>query len=488
MGQFGRPPRIGRSLGARQIYESLRDQIARGVYGSDGLLPSSRSLAEELGVSRTTVTVAYEQLAAEGFVAVRQGARPRVSPVAVSDRGRKAIRRQRPVQVSGFGERLKGIPLRPTARPHYAVADFRYGDLAPSDFPILSWKRAAAAAISQRPERLAYDDPRGSLRLRTALQGYLWRARTLRCELDQIIIVNGSQQGLDLCARLLLDPGDHFVIENPGYYMARNVFEATGAKPVSILVDQDGLRTQDLAGVISRLAYVTPSHQFPLGGVMTIGRRHELLDWARKSKAYLIEDDYDSEYRYDIDPVPPLHALDDNDSVIYLGTVSKTLSPTMRIGYLVVPPQLQDIFATAKQIIDRHTSMSDQTALATMIDSGIYESHVRKIRRNNSARRQTLLKCLHKVFGDEIIIEGANAGLHLVVWFPGLTLSREADLIGKARDLGIGIHSIMPLYDAAATDQHPPYVGLVIGYAACDTRQIERGVAGLSRAICSLVS
>ncbi len=265
--------------------------------------------------------------------------------------------------------------------------------------------------------------------------------------------------------------------------MARHIFAATGATPISIGVDQDGLRTEDLPGIVARLAYVTPSHQFPLGGVMTIGRRHQLLAWAQQSNAYVVEDDYDSEYRYDIAPVPPLHGLDDKDRVIYLGTVSKTLSPTMRIGYLVVPPQLQDIVTTAKQLVDRHTSMSDQTVLAAMIESGVYESHVRKIRRRNNERRETLLKHLHQVFGSEITVEGANAGLHVVIWFREVPLSAEAVLIGKARELGVGVHSIMPLYDPAVAESYPRHVGLVIGYAALDTRQIERGVALLRQAV-----
>jgi GntR family transcriptional regulator/MocR family aminotransferase len=470
-------------MGARQIYDSLKDQIIHGVYGTDGSLPSSRSLAGELGVSRTTVTVAYEQLAAEGFITVRQGARPRVSPSAINHRSQtRAQRRRSDIKISSYAKRLEGIPLRPTSRDRYKVADFRYGDLSPSDFPILAWKRAMVDAITQRPERLAYDDPRGSRRLRIALQGYLWRARTLRCELDQIIIVNGSQQGLDLCARLLLDEEDRFVIENPCYAMARHIFAATGAKPISIGVDQDGLRTEGLAGTFARLAYVTPSHQFPLGGVMTIGRRHQLLAWAQQSNAYIIEDDYDSEYRYDIDPVPPLHGLDDNDNVIYLGTVSKTLSPTMRIGYLIVPPRLQELFATAKQIVDRHTSMSDQTALAALFESGVYESHVRKIRRRNSERRATLLKALYQAFGSDVTVEGADAGLHVVIWFQ-VPLSMEGDLIEKTRELGIGVHSVMPLYDPHIDKAQPRRVGLVIGYAALDTRQIQRGVTLLRQAI-----
>ncbi len=186
--------------------------------------------------------------------------------------------------------------------------------------------------------------------------------------------------------------------------------------PVSIPVDADGLNTALLVGVEARLAYVTPSHQFPLGSVLPISRRHQLLAWARQHGAYIIEDDYDSEYRYDINPVPPLHGLEGSGHVIYLGTISKTLSPTLRIGYLVVPPELQEVFATAKQLTDRHSPIIEQEALASLIESGAYESHVRRVRRLNGERRETMLNALRHRFGDEISIEGADAGLHVVMW------------------------------------------------------------------------
>lgn len=478
------PKDRSQGMGARQIYEALKDQIAGGIYGSDGLLASSRALAAELGVSRTTVTAAYEQLAAEGFIHVRHGARPRVAAtVFPPDRSIGAPRPSETIRLSAYGQRLRTLPPQPVKRPGNLIADFRYGDLAPSDFPVLAWKRAVVAAISQRPDRLAYDDPLGARRLRIALQGYLWRARTLRCDLDQIIIVNGSQQGLDLCARLLLDPGDRFVMENPCYAMARHIFSATGATPISLPVDKDGLNTELLAGAEARLAYVTPSHQFPLGGVMPIGRRHQLLAWAQRSNAYVIEDDYDSEYRYDIDPVPPLHGLADSGNVIYLGTISKTLSPTLRIGYLVVPPELQTVFATAKQLTDRHTPVIEQEALATLLKSGAYESHVRRVRRRNGERRQTLLNALTQRFGDRIEIEGANAGLHIVAWLPDLPQGLEEALIEEARRLGVGVHTVSSLYDRCLPDARPQKLGLVVGYAALEDRRIERGVRLLRDAV-----
>ncbi|RJT41472.1 PLP-dependent aminotransferase family protein [Mesorhizobium waimense] len=476
----------GRShgMGSRQIYEELRDQILGGVYETGSQLPSSRGLANEVGVSRTTVTIAYEQLAAEGFIEVQQGARPRVASSVLDHNSSSASpKRVVSVRLSAYGERLRTSTPWPDYLPNALKVDFRYGDLAPSDFPTLIWKRAMNAAMAQRPARLAYDDPRGSRRLRQALQGYLWRARTVSCNIEQIIVVNGSQQGLDLAARLLLDPADRFVIEDPCYRMARQVFASTGATPVPVDVDADGMKTALLAEVDARLAYVTPSHQFPLGGVMPIARRHQLLEWARHEDAYVIEDDYDSEYRYDINPAPPLHRLDGGSNVIYLGTISKTLSPMLRIGYLVVPLDLREAFATAKQLVDRHSPVAEQEALASLIESGSYESHVRRVRRLNGERRKTLLSALQRNFGNRIAIEGVDAGLHVVVWFNDLPQTLEAPLIAAGRLAGLGLHPVSPLYNRQENQRRADRVGLVMGYSALSTRQIDNGVRILRKAV-----
>lgn len=475
--------------GARQIYETLRDQIADGVFGVDGYLPSSRSLALELGVSRTTVTVAYEQLLAEGFVAIRQGARAQVARGAQARMApERAPRLQGPARLSAYGQRLKGAP--PSSAPVVGprIADFRYGDLASHDFPRTSWRRAINAAMGQQADRLTYDDPRGSQRLRMALQGYLWRARGLRCDVDQIVIVNGSQQGLDLCARLLLDACDRFVVEDPGYAMARHIFASTGATPIPVGVDGDGLCVDALAQLSARLVYVTPSHQFPLGSVMAVSRRRALLDWAQQKQAYVVEDDYDSEFRYDIDPVPPLHTLDAGGQVIYLGTVSKTLSPTLRIGYLVVPPGLQSAFAMAKQLSDRHSAVLEQEALASVIASGLYESHIRRMRRLHRERRETLLTALRLTFGDRVAVAGADAGLHVVARFLDVPRAREAELIAAAGQAGIGLYAVSDLYATAA---RPDHAAFIMGYAALDSAKIERGIqilAGVMRQSASSIS
>lgn len=361
------------------------------------------------------------------------------------------------------------------------VADFRYGDVAAADFPVLAWRKAVGGAVLRRQGRLRYGDPRGSAGLRTALQGYLWRARGLRCEPDQIVVVNGSQQGLDLCARLLLDPGDRVVMENPGYSLARQVFLAAGAEVTSVAVDAEGLRTEELPA--ARLAYTTPSHQFPLGGVLPAGRRRELLAWARRHGAHVIEDDYDSEYRFDIAPIPPLQAMDDAGRVIYLGTVSKTLSPTLRLGYLVVPPVLSTAFTQAKRLTDRHAPGLEQEALADLIGSGAYERHVRRVRRLNGNRRAALLAALSDNLGDAVTVAGADAGLHVVVWLNRVPRTQEEDLVARAHAMGLGVYPVTPLYAPAPATALPATAGLVMGYASLEEGVIRRGVRMLGEVL-----
>ncbi|RVT92011.1 PLP-dependent aminotransferase family protein [Rhodovarius crocodyli] len=455
----------------RRICEAIKAQIARGSLQAGERVPSSRSLALEWGVSRTTVTAAYEQLLAEGYLIGRPGARARVAEglgrlAAASEPRRTAA----PVMLSAYGRRVSGFPapLRHDAR---LVADFRYGDLSADDFPLPAWRKAVGAALLRRRPRLRYGDPAGSEALRHALQGYLWRARGLRCDASQIIIVNGSQQGLDLCARLLLDPDDRAVMEEPGYQQARQAFLAAGAALHPAPVDREGMATEGLPP--ARLAYATPSHQFPLGCVMSAARRRELLAWAARHGAHVIEDDYDSEYRYDIAPVPPLRALDDGERVIYLGTVSKTLSPTLRLGYLVVPPALAHAFVQAKRLTDRHAPLLEQEALAALIESGAYERHVQRARRRNGERRAALLEALAGL-GAQVTVAGADAGLHVVAWLNDVPAEREAAFTGHARSMGLGLYPIAPLH---AGGTGAGLAGLVLGYAGLDVGAIGQGVA-----------
>jgi GntR family transcriptional regulator/MocR family aminotransferase len=420
------------------------------------------------------VTAAYGQLAAEGYLDIRRGSRPVVSQGLGAAASPVAASATAPGHLSAFARRVLGLASSEAARALPAI-DFRYGDLSGSDFPTLAWRRALNKAAAPRELRLRYGPAQGSVALRTALQGYLWRARGIACSPEQIVIVNGSQQGLDLCARLLLDPGDPFLIENPGYLLARHAFLASGGLAVPVPVDRDGLRTDDLPS--ARLAYVTPSHQFPLGGVLSAARRRALLAWAAGSGAYVIEDDYDGEYRHDIAPIPPLQTLDP-ERVIYVGTLSKTLSPTLRLGYVVVPANLCGAFAEAKRLTDRHSSLLQQNALAELLASGAYERHVRSIRRRNAERRAALLQALAKDLGSAVTVVGADTGLHVVAWLDDIDAGREAEIIAAGARAGIGLYPVSPLYDAGGP--RPATVGLVLGYAGLEPDALRRGVGVLA--------
>ncbi|WP_426129362.1 PLP-dependent aminotransferase family protein [Pararhizobium sp. PWRC1-1] len=461
----------------RRIYLSLLRQIEAGVFAVSTSLPSSRSLAEELGVSRTTVTAAFEQLISEGYVRVSQGKRPTVTSIGrpgpiAQDCDRHGADRS----LSDYATRAMALRSNSSAGRQLLQFDFRYGDLASDDFPQAAWRKAMTATFLTHRERQAYDDPAGNIALRKALHGYVWRSRGIMCDLDQIVVVNGSQQALDLCARVLVNPGDKVVLEDPCYAMARNVMIAVGATAVPVPCDDHGMDTALLPDADDvALAYVTPSHQFPLGGVLPVGRRHALMEWARSYRAYVVEDDYDGEYRYDVSPIPPLYLLGEG-RVIYVGTVSKTLSPALRLGYMVLPKALVGAFVHCKQFADRHTPSFEQKALASLLTTGAYERHVRRMRRANAQRREVFLTAMAETFGGEVEIVGTSAGLHVVVWFNQLKAQHEEDFATRARENGVGIYPVSRLYSTATE----PRAGFIFGYASMPVSSISEGVNHLA--------
>ncbi|WP_245906597.1 MocR-like pyridoxine biosynthesis transcription factor PdxR [Teichococcus aestuarii] len=461
----------------RRIQAAIVAGIREGRLPPGAALPSSRALAAEWGVSRTTATAAYEQLAAEGYVESRPGARPRVAAGLLPPAPAAPPPAAAPPALSGYGARLAALPPLPPPGSDALAVDFRHGELAPADFPALPWRRALAEALRRPPRRLRYGDPAGDPALRAALAGYLWRARGLRCAPEQIVVVGGSQQGIDLCARLLLDPGDRVAIEDPAYSLARHAFLAAGAVPEPHPVDREGLRTAALGA--ARLAYVTPSHQFPLGAVLSAARRQALLAWARREGAWVLEDDYDGEFRFGVAPIPPLQAMEQEgaERVLYLGTVSKTLSPALRLGYLVLPRALVAPFATAKRLTDRHASGLEQAALARLIESGAYERHVRRARRRHAARRAALLAALRAALGPRATVAGEEAGLHVVLWLEELPAALEPTLVARAGAAGLGLYPVGALYHPGGA--RPDKAGLVIGYAALGEAEIAEGVRRL---------
>ncbi|HEX7642784.1 MAG TPA: PLP-dependent aminotransferase family protein [Burkholderiaceae bacterium] len=479
--------RSGATGAGRRIYDLLRSQIADGTLGQGARIPSTRSLAAELGVSRTTVTTAYEQLAAEGFLLTSPGRAARVAAPLTQPKAqgmRSARKAKSAPALSSFGHRLAGIGM--PALPHLEPArfDFLYGAVASRDFPALAWRRAYQGELLRQQSSLYYAPPEGDQVLRMALQGYLRRARGLVCDAGQILVVHGSQQAIDLCARLLLDAEDAFVFEDPGYLMARRCFEMTGAACLPVPVDAEGLDTEQLPDDARiRLAYVTPSHQFPLGGVLPIGRRLALLQWAQAHRAWIVEDDYDGEFRYGQRPIDALQSIDSDGRVIYVGTFSKSLSPQLRLGYLVLPHELVPLFRQAKRLTDRHAPMLEQRALASLIDSGVYERHVRRMRRENERRRSALLQSISRSLPTDVRVSGTAAGLHVVLWLPSVRRENEAVLVAAARDRGVGIYPVTPLFADRRRSPHPRSAGLILGYASLTAAQIEQGIAVLASVI-----
>ncbi|MDI1338469.1 PLP-dependent aminotransferase family protein [Polaromonas sp.] len=471
----------------RRVYQALKSGIREGRFGPGSRLPSTRALAADLGVSRNTVTLAYEQLAAEGYVASKDRSsttvlgieQPRtlVQPVAGYA--------SQPVQLSAYARRLMQDKIAPPAaafgrRPGVRY-DFRYGSAALDEFPNEIWRRLLSVHARQASrDTLGYGFPAGHLPLRVALADYLQRARGLHCDADQIIIVNGAQQAIDLAARVLLDPGDAVVVEEPHYPGATKTFAAMGARLLRLATDAQGLDTAQLppAGAGARLAYVTPCHQFPSGTILPLERRLALLDWAARTGAWVLEDDYVSEFRYEGKPLEPLQALDRLGRVIHVGTFSKTLFPSLRLGYLVLPRSLVQHFIAAKWVTDRFSMLLPQMALADFISSGQFEKYLRRAGARNAARREALVEALSQHFGDRADIAGGKTGVHLLVWFKDVPPADMDAFIARAAQAGVGLYSIAPYFAEPLTR-----CGLLFGYASLSVSEIRTGIRKLAELV-----
>jgi len=372
-----------------QLYEAVRRAILHGQLRPGTRLPSTRSLAEEYEVSRNTVVFAYEQLLAEGYVESKVGSGTCVARAipdelltvrAAAMPARNRLSNRGPISMRG--KLLSSKPIRLLTIPTPA-RPFQSGLPDTSAFPFKIWSRLLARHW-RRPNRdlLAYGDPSGHRPLREAIAAYLRTSRAVQCDTDQVIVVNGSQQALDLAARLLIDPGDLALVEDPGYPGARIALQAAGARLARLPIDAEGANISSITGRVTgaRLIVVTPSHQFPLGVTMSVTRRLALLDFANRSGAWIMEDDYDSEYRYRGKPLPSLQGLDRTGRVIYMGTFSKTLFPSLRLGFLVLPHDLVEYFRRARSATDGHSPITEQAVLADFITEGHYARHIRRMR------------------------------------------------------------------------------------------------------------
>lgn len=473
----------------RQLYRALRAAILSGHLAGGARLPSTRVLAREVGVSRNTVLQACERLIAEGYVAARDrsglyvvetGVRPvSRTPGKSDDPGETSAPR-----LSAAAHRLADSvpPGRASWSPWHEPMpyDFRYGEPSYADLPLELWSRLLGRrARNLSARRLAYQAPGGATELREALAGYLGRARGVACTPEQIVIVHGSQQAIDLVARVLVDPGDRVVVEEPHYTGFTFCLRAAGADLAYVPVDEHGLRTDLLADVIdARLACVTPSHQYPTGAVLPLPRRLALLEWAERESAFVLEDDYDGEFRFDARPIDSLQSLDRSGRVLYTGTASKLLFPSLRIGWIAAPPALVPHLCDAKALADTGTPTLEQLVLADFIAEGHLERHARRARTRCAARRGALLEAVTEQFGDRARILGASAGLHVLLQLPQLPADAVAKLRTAARRKGVAVYPAAPFY---ATP--PPHVELLLGYAALTEDTIREGVSRLRGAL-----
>ena len=462
----------------RQIYNSFRAAILDGRLRPGQRIPSTRVFAFEMGVSRFPVLNAYAQLLAEGYLQSRVGAGTVVSgslPEQLTSSGPMGARgtttRVGPRLVSN---RCSLLPRKEDLPWMALPGPFRVGQVAFDQFPLHTWSALIARrSRNANGECFRYGDLMGHKALRQAIANYVGTARALRCEPEQVLIVNGSQQALEITTRVLLSPGDRVWIEDPAYRLARDIFTLNGCRPEAIAVDAEGLDVP--AGIRkcrkARAAFVTPSHQFPLGVTMSASRRLQLVEWAQNSGAWIIEDDYDSEYRYESLPIPSLHGLDSNSRVIYIGTFSKVLFPSLRLGYIVVPPDLIDRFVTMRRVMDLGPPTFYQQVLADFIDEGHFARHLRRMRVHYGGLRQVLVESLTNSLGDMAEVVGDAAGMHLTVM-----------LQDKFRDEEIawdGARQKLALWPISRAYMGQPRQGLILGFGGITARETPSAVRRL---------
>ncbi len=473
-----------------RIYRQLREHILSGALGPGARLPSARALASDLDVSRNTVESAFGQLVAEGFIVRRVGAGSEVAgslgEVAPFARYRRAAGSRRRVEASPAR-----APRHPWLLPRLSARGALISQLGEIElqgdaicgpcatdiagFPLPTWnrilsRRARAGGLAL----LGPAPPAGLPELRRQIAAYASLSRGLRCEPEQVLVVSSTQQAVDLAARVLLDPGDLALVEEPGYPSARAALRAAGARLQLVPVDRDGLQVSALPVQPGRrLLYLTPSHQFPLGVTLTLARRLALLRWAGETGAYLLEDDYDSEFRYDGRPLAALHGLDTEERVLYVGTYNKVLFPGLRLAYLILPRALVGPFTAARRLTDGGSSPLAQAALAELLSSGHFAAYLRKAREEYAWKRDRLVEHIARAWGDAVTLGPSSAGLHLVAHLPDGT--DDLALAREVADSGLGVSALSRYYDGPSSSP-----GLLISYGAPSTTALAAGVDRLT--------
>ena len=468
----------------RQIYEGLRRAILDGLLRPGQRVPSTRVLALELEVSRLPVLTAYEQLLHEGYLTGRVGAGTFVSEALPDDAlrsvplaPRTAGRRSSPLHPRSATPASRARPVHSTSGCSYegGIRPFRVSLPALDEFPHAAWARIVARhARALTPASMAYSDPAGLGSLRAAIAEHLRTARAARCEAEDVLVVSGSQAALRICAAVLLGSGDRVAIEEPGYPLARAALGASGAELALVPVDDEGMDVAALRalGKSVRAAYVTPSHQYPLGVSITAARRLALLDWAAHRGAWIIEDDYDSEYRYVSRPLGALQGMDSKERVIYVGTFSKVLFPALRVGYLVVPPALRRKFVEAREAFDLFSPTLYQLALVDFLREGHFARHLRRMRAIYVRRRAALLDGLARHCDGQLTVHNADAGLHVTTFLAAGI--HDLDVLARMDAHGLTATALSACYAGPARRS-----GLLLGFGGFSERRIERATRAL---------
>ena len=474
---LSRPQQAPRS---RWFYEELRSAILAGRLRPGARLPATRDLAREYGLSRGTIVAAFEQLGSEGYVEGKTGSGTYVSQVLPEEllqvgrvRAQGGTSRRRP-QLSVYARRLRPVPVveRGPARA------FRANLPALDAFPTALWAQVAARRLRRVSWRLlAGGDPLGYFPLRHAVADYLNTSRGVKCSPEQVLIVSGVQEALDRAAHLLLNPGDPVWMEEPGYPRAAVVFRAVGARICPTPVDGEGFDLQfgKRCWRRAKLVYVTPAHQFPLGVTMSLRRRLELLEWARESGALIFEDDYDSEYRYAGRPIPAMQGLDRSGVVIFSGSFSDVLFPALRLGYVVIPPDLVEAFAAAESSSTHHPPPLEQAILSDFINEGHFARHIRRMRELYAERLAAFLEAAHSRLAGLLEIPPVEAGLQTVGWLQNRLSAEQAAAAAGKHDV-----EVVPLSRYSRSRRTK---GLLLGFAAVDVPELQSGVQRLARAL-----
>jgi len=463
----------------RWLFEALRSGILEGRYRPGLRLPSTRDIALSHGISRGLVVGVFEELKGEGYLESRQGSGTRVSqtlPEAllnVSAAPTEAPAEPMALPISKFASKARDFRLW-SPRPDRA---FQANQPAIDLFPVDLWTQIATRRLRQSTRGLLRGcGPMGYLPLQEAIADYLNSSRGVHCAAEQVAVVAGAQAGMDTLARIFIDPGDKVALESPGYNSAKFLFQAMGAEILDIPVDDHGMKVDGKALAGARVVYVTPAHQFPLGVSMSLVRRLELLEWAAKTGAVIMEDDYDSEFRYSGKPLPAVQGLDRHGNVFLIGSFGKVLFPSLRLGYIVVPKQMVERFASVQAMTNLHVPVHMQAVLADFMESGHFARHIRRMREIYAQRLATLMACAGKRLNGLLTISGIEAGLQTVGWLQG---GVDGDTAAKAAARqGIELQSLVG-YGPAEVVNH----GVHLGFAGVSCDAIEKGVAILAEVL-----